>query len=268
MMRYAHDQGTLDGVAPLLMTASGFRPAFNSLTELSALPKMVNIARGQELPELVCIPSFINQLGPHQFLRIANEFDGKRTVSAISLPGFRDQELLPGSLSLAVEAIAEGITETMADKPFVLVGYSGGGYLAYGATEALERNGAAPVGLVLLDSFILNSDESTQLFSVVMSQLLSRDGAGMLIDDNHLVAMGAYMRMFSKEMPVSIETPSLLIQANEYLSDGTRDGRWPVTDSTVQVDGNHFTIIEQHAGSTAGAIEKWLSTIAQPRVGA
>jgi thioesterase domain-containing protein len=254
----------INDIIPLLMSASSFRPTFDSLQELSDQPRLASLASGPGLPELVCIPSFANGLGPHQFSRFAKVFDGGRAVSAISLPGFGEKALLPASLSLAVDAIIEAISQTMADKPFVLVGYSTGGYLAYAVAEALQDKGRAPAGVVLLDTYQL--DESARLFPTIMSRLLDGDHAQMLIDDDHLVAMGAYTRLVGEGVPSTVEAPSLLVQAGERLSDRTRDEGWRATDSTTEVAGNHFTMIEEHAESTARAVETWLSTIAQPRV--
>jgi acyl transferase domain-containing protein/acyl carrier protein len=259
LLRNARARNVLSDAVPILAGVSSIWPAFEELGSLPELPRVASIAKGPESPELICVPSFVNGLGPHQFLRLANALDGARTVSAISLPGFQTGELLPGSWSLAIEALAESVLRTAADKPFVLVGYSIGGAIAYGLAEKLESAGVAPAGLVLLDTYLSDSDELTQVFSSVMGQILDRDRNSLLIDDDHLVAMGAYMRLLGEWVPGSVAVRSLLVQASEALADEAPYERWQVADDIVQVQGDHFTIIEDHAEATALAVQAWLS---------
>ncbi len=259
MLRNAHDRGMFFDLAPLLVKASRFRPTYDSMEELSSSPHAVTIATGSALPQLICIPSFVNALGPHQFIRLSKAFAGTRTVAAMSLPGFHKGELLPGSSDLALQAIADSTAHLAAGKPFVLVGYSIGGALAYGVAEKLESNGVDPSGLVLLDTYLPADDEERVRVSLsAMAQILNGDSAHILINDDHLVAMGAYSRLMGEWVPGVVRAPSLLIQASEPLS-GVRDERWQVADDTVQVTSNHFTIIAEDADATARAIETWLA---------
>ncbi len=268
LLRHARDRGTLDEIAPVLMMASSFRPTFDSMEGSTELPRLSAIANGPEQPELICIPSFVNGLGPYQFLRLGREFDGRRPASVISLPGFKAGEPLPSSWSVAVQAIARAVAQAMGDRQFVLIGYSIGGALAYGAAKALEDDGVTPAGVVLLDTYLPQPDDPLGLFSTVMGALLARDDSHVLIDDNHLLSMGAYMRMLAEGMQGSITAPSLLISAEERLGDGARSEVWPVLDSVAHVQGNHFTVIEEHVQTTAAAIDTWLSEMTQPLLAA
>ena len=259
LMHHANDREMLGDALALVVQAACLRPTFDSLERVDGSFPPVKIASGSELPALICVPSFVNGLGPYQFVRIAGKLAGERTVLAAALPGFGDGELLPASWEVAIDALASSIARAASGKPFVLVGYSSGGLLAHSAVQALESRDIAPSGLVLLDTFLPNRDELAGALPLIMSTLLEKDRVQMFITDEHLIAMGAYARLVDEWLPGSITTPSLLIQARESLNGGEEGGRHTITDSVVQVAGNHFTILDEHAASVAQVIEAWLS---------
>jgi NAD(P)-dependent dehydrogenase (short-subunit alcohol dehydrogenase family)/thioesterase domain-containing protein/acyl carrier protein len=261
---HASEQKRLDDMVSVLMEASAFLPSFGSLDAISQLPRVRTIAGGSDAPELVCVPSFANPLGPYQFLRVAGALDGRRTVSVVSLPGLEGDEPLPASFSLACDAIAAAVEQMVADRPFVVVGYSTGGDIAHGVTEALERNGAAPVALVWLDTYLRDPSEPKRLFSAMISNLLGENRLDATIDDRQLLAMGAYMRMLHEETPISIDAPSVIFEADKNLTGEMSDEVRRMADSAIQVVGDHFTIIEDHAEATAMAIDEWLSKMTRP----
>jgi hypothetical protein len=98
----------------------------------------------------------------------------------------------------------------------------------------------------------------------MMGQLAGGERMTRVMDDRHILAMGAYIRMLSEAPSDAIDTPSLLVAASESLGGGMQSEVSRETDSTTPVVGNHFTIIEEHAETTAAAIDAWLSQMAQP----
>jgi acyl transferase domain-containing protein/surfactin synthase thioesterase subunit/acyl carrier protein len=263
MIERAAEHEMFDEVVSLLMGASKFLATFDAPDALSEPLRMASIARGQELPELICIPSIVNQLGPHQFLRIAGALEGKSNVSAVSLPGLDGHDRLPASLTVAADAIAAAVMRTVADRPYALLGYSTGGDIAHAVAQTLEHDGVAPVGFVWLDTYLIDHAEPPQLFSAMMRLLLEENrGAAEPLEDRQVLAMGAYMRMLDEGVEGTIEAPSLLIRADERLGGDMRDRMSRAADETIEVVGDHFTIVEEHAESTAMAIDAWLSEMA------
>jgi NAD(P)-dependent dehydrogenase (short-subunit alcohol dehydrogenase family)/acyl carrier protein len=254
----------LQEMVSVLMGASAFLPTFESVDDIAGAPRVRTVAHGPEdIPELVCVPSFANPLGPHQFLRLAGAFEGKRTVSVVSLPGLEGQgETLPGSLALASQVIAAAAVQAVEGRPFVLLGYSTGGDVARGVTEALEREGAAPLALTLLDTYMRDSAEPTRMFAAMMSHLLSETRVDTVVEDRQILAMGAYMRLLHEAAPISIDTPSIMVLAQESLGGDMGKELRLTADSTIDVAGDHFTIVEDHAESTALAIDARLSELA------
>jgi polyketide synthase 7 len=165
-----------------------------------------------------------------------------------------------------VDALAESVLRAAAREPFVLVGYSTGGALACSLAEKLERDGVDLAGLVLLDWYPLESEQLKQTLSLAMGRVLDRDHEYTSIDDGNLIAMGAYMRLFSDWAPTSIEAPSLLLRASEPRRNGAGPSLPHQADTVVEIRGTHFSILEQDARTAAAATEAWLAETIQPRL--
>jgi len=270
LLRSAHDLGSLPDFVPLITEASRFSPAFYSPGDLERPPSLVSLASG-EGTRLICVPSFLAGSGSHQFVRLAGCLDGVRSVSALALPGFRPGEPVPGSWNTLIESLAASTREAVGDDPFVLVSYSHGGAPAHALAHLLEDQGLLPSGLVMIDTYAPEAeDERNQLFIDVMGTILDKGHALLqeALDDDNLLAMGAYFRVGAEWDPVPITTPSMLIRASEPLGDAFEGGRlpaWQLPPEVVEVTGDHFGLIDESASCTAQAIDTWVrETIGEP----
>ncbi|HXC46616.1 MAG TPA: alpha/beta fold hydrolase, partial [Solirubrobacteraceae bacterium] len=262
LVRHAHKRGAVLESVPLLMEASRLLPAFDSAAELEQPPRCVRLSTGAAPPRVICIPTFLAGSGPHHFARFAKGLGGSRAVAACTLPGFRAGDLLPGSWSAVIDALAASVRAAVEDDPFVLVGYSIGGVVAHMLAERFESEGAPPAGVVLIDTYAPPGEaEMAQVLASVLGVLLSMDSELVAIDDHNLMVMGTYLRLFGEAQPASIETPSLLIRASEPLGEGLGAGLQRLAqqpDETVEVAGHHFGLIEEEAETTARATEAWI----------
>jgi thioesterase domain-containing protein len=97
----------------------------------------------------------------------------------------------------------------------------------------------------------------------VLSEALENDVYGFM-GDERLIAMAAYMRLFAGWEPQPIAIPTLLVSASEPMpilaDDADWHSSWALCDEVVDVPGNHFTMMEEHATSTAAAIDVWLES--------
>ncbi|MET7575699.1 SDR family NAD(P)-dependent oxidoreductase, partial [Streptomyces sp. NPDC005492] len=263
LIHHAHATQSLLEALPLLTEASRFRPAFTS----SALPDdgghVVKLASGDGLPKLVCVPSFMPGSGPHQFMRFADSFEGKRDVYACSLPGLRGTDEAPGSWRAAIDVLVASIRRAVGDDPFVLVGYSIGGVLAHSIAARFEADGAGPEGVVMLDTPTPTDEkEILGVFSLVMAEILDRGQGATVIDDAGWLAMGSYVRLLAERRPDRIGSPSLLIRAGRPLGESDDVSDWPawnVCDCQVEIAADHFSLIETESALTAEATERWLT---------
>ncbi|HEX8743561.1 MAG TPA: alpha/beta fold hydrolase, partial [Thermoleophilaceae bacterium] len=258
LLRHAHRERTTADAMPLLMHASSFRPAFQTPADLDEPPASVLLADGDP-PRMVCIPSFVAGSGPHQFARFAKALEEPRPVAALSLPGFGDGRPLPASWDAAIDLLAESALAAAEGGPFVIVGYSIGGAIGAAVTQRLEREREAPAGLILIDTHAPGA-ELVQVFGSVMGDLIERDHEYIALGDDDLIAMGAYMRLFPSDPSPALEAPSLLLRASRPLTSAGRPlPPWPFADADVEIDGDHFSIIEADAPAAASAAASWIA---------
>ena len=269
LLRHAHAHGAIVEAVSVLTEASRFAPGFGSADELDdASGYAVRLAAGDGGPALVCIPSFVVGSGPHQFVRFASHFDGERDVFACALPGCRGSEPAPASWRAAVDVLAESIRAAVGDEPCVLVGYSIGGVLAHAVAELLESDGAAPVGLVLVDTPATNAGEDMRhILSSVMTVLLDREQDTGAVDDAGWMAMLTYLRLLREWQPGRAVAPSLLLRAG-VREPGAIWPSWDAADEVAELASDHFALIEADAGATAAAVGHWLEVHVKRAIGA
>jgi thioesterase domain-containing protein/NAD(P)-dependent dehydrogenase (short-subunit alcohol dehydrogenase family)/acyl carrier protein len=263
MLRQAGELGAAGEFMGLLMEASRFRPSFASAAELRRAPSLVRLSSGERQPGLVCFSSILSISGPHQYARFAAGFRGRRDVWALGAPGFLADEQLPASKEAVIEAQAQAVVRHADGGPFVLLGHSSGGMLAHAVAARLESDGVAPEAVVLIDIYSHDDDAIVGIQPGLAEGMNERQESYVPVDDTRLLAMGGYFRLFGDWKPQPISTPTLLVRAGERLFDWSRDGDWrsywALEHTAVDVPGNHFTMMERHADTTARAVDDWLA---------
>ena len=264
----AAQAGRAEEIMNLIGVLAGLRPAFSSRSDLGDMPGPVPISRGPAVPRLICLSSFFGRSGAHEYARFAAGFRGIREVSALPAPGFAAGELLPASVDALVGVHAVTISEAAGDMPFVLVGHSSGGLIAHAVANYLEDNGITPSAIVLLDTYAPERKEfaRTEYWSAVLGAVMGdseqwRDDG----EDAWLTAMAHY---FSLDWRCMRRTaiPTLLVRAAEPLGVSAESGDWESLSWTysgsvtvIDVPGNHFTMMTDHAATTAQAVSEWLA---------
>ena len=258
MFRRAHRLGRLEDGVALVEAAAKLRPRFGLSHAEEQAPAVLRLSEGSEEPILICVPSVIATAGPHEFTRFARGFEGRREVGAISNPGYAPGDLLPSSIEAAAATQAVAVERYAAGRPFVLVGYSTGGLLAYAAADQCARDGVGPAAVVLVDSY--PADAMDRLTVPVLERMLEAGRAQPELTDETLTAMVAYLGMLREWHPPAPASPTLLVTAAQHLTGaaGMNGATWPYRDATVEVAADHLTILEEHADSSGRAIEEWL----------
>ncbi|HZB50293.1 MAG TPA: thioesterase domain-containing protein, partial [Mycobacteriales bacterium] len=185
----------------------------------------------------ICFPPIVTPAGAEQLVRFAAPFRGERAVWALPHPGFGRDEPLPATLAVLLRRHAELALRCAADRPPVLVGYSSGGWVARAVAGQLAGLGRAPLAVVLLDAFSLGAADAAGVFDELMAAQAVRSGpAGALGEE--LTAMGWYLALV--ERTAAPEPPA------------------GVT-ATVEVPGDHVSMLTDHAAATAAAVESWVA---------
>ncbi|MCF2527157.1 acyltransferase domain-containing protein [Yinghuangia sp. KLBMP8922] len=261
--------------AEVIMAAAGLRDFFGTGERAAHAKPVLRLATGDGGPAIVCFPSVSAISGPHEYARFAQAFHGERDVFVLQTPGFAVGEALPRDAEAIIRLHADSVREAVGDAPFIVVGRSMGGCIAHAVTRELEAQGLAPLGVALVDTFPIDTPLEPGMdwwLPAMIDGMLGRIAQyDMWLDDTNLSTMGLYQRIFADWKPQPIAAPTLVAQANEPI-DGTPDdldgdadwhAYWPLPHDLIPVDGDHFTVLEDHAGDTARAVAAWADGLAR-----
>lgn len=272
LVRQARECETADELTDLIMAASKSRATFVFPPEPDVAPRPVRLCQGpaqrngSPYAELICFPSVVMS-GPYQLARFAKSFHGVRTVSVLPTPGFAEGERVPATLDVAIRTQAAAIQRHSDGRPFALVGYSSGGLFAHAVGAHLERIGVSPTAVVLLDTAPVHGENAADVLPAVIAGVVERDKTFALMTDGRLTAMGAYLRLLADFEPTTATVPTLLIRAADAKSGIAASeepgARWEFSHQVLQVPGDHFSILEDYAESTARVVLSWLTTLGE-----
>ncbi|SER42581.1 type I polyketide synthase [Actinokineospora terrae] len=259
LYREAMRTGRVSEFLKFLGDAAKFRPAADRLTEITSPARRVALANGDAPGLLLCCSGLTAGGGPHEFARLAAALRGKREVAAIPLLGYARDDLLPSTQEVALDWLADAVP---TDTPVYLLGHSGGATLAHSLASRLAALGRPPAGLVLVDIYPLDHPVMTEWAGELSEGVFERRDQYVPMDDARLTAMAWYGRLFWQVPDPEPAIPTLLVRAAEPLGEATGEWRssWPGS-STVDVQGNHFTMMSEHAGSTAAAVHHWIAAL-------
>ncbi|MFD7548698.1 type I polyketide synthase [Streptomyces sp. NPDC059816] len=263
-------RGKSDEAIDLLKNTSALRPEFHTPAELRSSeepPSLLRINTHDEAPELVCFGSVVALGGGHQYARFVNRFRGTYGSSTLSAPGFLPGQRLPSSMAPMLAYQAEEIIERLGrDRRLVLLGSSSGGTVAHGVAAELEARGVQPAAVVLLDTYLSSNKAMTQFNDVLLSGMFDREDQAVPMDGTRLTAMGKYFRILDDYTPPEVAAPVLLVRASNPLGEsaptvGDWRSSWPGAHTVLDVPGDHFSMMEQHADTTAATVSDWLAAL-------
>ncbi|MEV0610941.1 SDR family NAD(P)-dependent oxidoreductase [Polymorphospora rubra] len=273
LYRRANELGRYEDGFDLLRAAARLRPGFPTGGDATDVPSPVVLSRGDRGPGLVCFTSPLADQSPHQYSRLAAAIRGVRDLCVVQAPGFTADERLPDSLMAVVAAQAAAIRQWQADVPAVLVGHSSGGWFAHAVARHLEETGTPAAGVVLLDTLLPGDGVMVSLRSLWAQTVVERPESAARLDYIRLSAMAAYADFFVPWTPEKVATPTLFLVAEEAVSaesvvdpDAVRE-QWQLEGEPVVVAGNHWSMMEEHAVSTARVIEEWITRVCAVETG-
>jgi acyl carrier protein len=251
----------------LLRSVANLRPSFTGTEDAGELPAPVTMAEGPARTRLICLATPMATGGVHQHARLVTRFRGNRPVSAIPLLGFGIGESLPSTPDAAVEVVARSVLDAAQGDPFVLLGYSSGGSLAYSVAGLLEAQGVRPDGVVMLDTFSVHGDGAGLPLDELAMGVLDKESSYGRFDSARLSGMGRWFDLMPKLTLTEIAAPVLFVQCAEPFFGGAPDNDgWrakPVYPAHTlhAISADHFSVVEDKADQTAEAVEDWLSEL-------
>ncbi|HWO22085.1 MAG TPA: thioesterase domain-containing protein, partial [Kofleriaceae bacterium] len=232
----------------------------------------VQLAHGTgALASLLCLPPILPGASTRiTYAPLASCLSGRRAVWGLSNPGQGSGgagEHLPLDRAAVVAAYVERVQEAAAGGPFALVGLSSGGWLAHALAHHLERIGLSPMALVLVDTYQMD-ELSPGIISVLLDSWLTKVLRVLPTTDDDFTSYDWYAGLFADWTPTPIAAPTLFLRATEPAP-GLEHARttrgddwrpsWSQPHTLVEAPGNHFTVLTEHAGSTAQIIHDWLA---------
>ncbi len=229
------------------------------------VPRSERLATGIKRPSIVAIPSIAALSGTHQFLGFAKYLRDMRNLYAVTVPGFLAGERLPASIDVAVEAEASAVRRYIEDGPIVLVGMSAGGMLAYAVARHLEdTEGPVIAGVVLLDSYPFGKDSDDTLAYSMLKRMFQERDLRRYLTETRLTAMAWYMKLLMDWEVSEVNAPTLMVRPSEPMQGMSAEGewktQWPHPHDSVEVPGDHWTMMMESDISTAQAMEEWISS--------
>ncbi|MEV4927504.1 SDR family NAD(P)-dependent oxidoreductase [Streptomyces roseoverticillatus] len=246
----------------LLMTASLAVPVFDGAAGAQHALAPLELAAGDGSPLLVCLPGFSPRFGVPWYGALASCFAGEREVVELQHPGVADGDAVPRDWQTLVDLHAATVRRRVGDRPYAVVGYSMGGCPAHSVAARLAATGRPPAGLVIVDTYRVTPErEAEPWLSGMLARLALDMGEAFdtAVDDLSMAALGAYTRMTRGWRPEPADVPTLLVRAAERLPEFPA-ASWPSPHDTVTVPGDHWSMNEEHAPTTAEAIRSWLDS--------
>ncbi|MEV0223804.1 type I polyketide synthase [Streptomyces sp. NPDC050704] len=261
----------------MLVTASRVLPTFDAAeSRAHALPPVRRAAGTGRRPVLVFLsgyhPPFAVPGG--EFAGFHRCFDGDSDVLELAHPGLGAGTAVPADREVLARTHAETVLRHVGDRPFVLVGASTGGAVTHAVTRRLEDLGMPPAGQVLLDTYLVDDDNSGKDWLTALPAAV----APRLYEDAGVAAMGAYTGIFMGWDPEPVDTPTLLVRASrptpEMAADPDLDPQpdedgwratWPLPHERVEVPGDHLTLLQEDARTTASAVRTWIDSLGLDR---
>ncbi|MER6831801.1 type I polyketide synthase, partial [Streptosporangium sp. NPDC000563] len=267
-------QSEFAAAAELIGVVSHLRSSFGTTEAAEHVVAPLLLASGDAPITLVCFPAVSAISGPHEYARFGHAMRGERDVHVVPSPGYAPDDLLPDSEETFIRMHADTVEKLVGDGPFVILGRSMGGCIAHSVAAELESRGTPAAGLVLIDSYPIESPTLEGMrdwwLAAMLTGMVERiERYQMVWSDASLTTMGAYGRILADWQPKPIDARTLVVRAREPLRGtvvdptGRLDWRafWPLPHETVDVPGDHFTVLEEHSETTVAAVREWIDAL-------
>ena len=263
------DRVSTDGVErymEILAAAADRRASFDAARPLRNLPRGARLADGPEPMTVVLLASAGPLSGPYDYVKLARSLGRSFGVIGFPLPGFVEGEQLPASVDALTGAYARAIEVEGLERPYVLAGHSSGGWIAHALAAHLNEIGAAPSAAILLDAYMPFSSGLRGILPAILRGAYEAAQESPTMATARLTAMAHYSGLFADWRPEADGFSTVVVEAEERETSlgASPTGEWDeigACDLALTAPGNHFSMIDEHAASTARVIEGALADL-------
>jgi thioesterase domain-containing protein/acyl carrier protein len=246
----------------LLLNVARLRPMFADRSQLPNPPALLPLVTGAAELRLVCVNPITPATGAHVYYQFAARWPGEEGMSALPVPGFATSEQLPVDAAALVTLQAQTVLEHVGNAPFVMLGTSSGGLLAHEVARHLCELGRPPRAVVMLDTYTFHHPYLKMNDEAFSKIIYDRSYSVVPIDSTRLSAFMWIRELFVAWNPQPLPVPTMLVRATEAMRPEMAVGDWQTklngVAAVVDVPGNHFSMMEEHAETTTRAIYDWL----------
>ncbi|MEO6086727.1 MAG: SDR family NAD(P)-dependent oxidoreductase, partial [Umezawaea sp.] len=257
--RVIRAKGAAEGMA-MRFLASYSLPVFTAADRTAHAVRPRRTSTGDQRPTVVFLDSYVS-FTPGSSPRLVKEFGSD--VHVLDHPGMVGDPVVPDSVGTLALVHAEAIRE-LGDASVVLVGHCTGGVVAHAVATALTGMGAAPAGLVLLDTHLPEDSRNDQRQSALVAEAadMSEEYFTELCTDAVILAGGAYARLFDEWRPDPVPVPTVLVRAEVQSGPVPR---WPLPHDVIDVPGDHLSMLDLHADTTMTVVRDWMDELSRKR---
>ncbi|MEY9911166.1 acyl transferase domain-containing protein/thioesterase domain-containing protein/acyl carrier protein [Catenulispora sp. MAP12-49] len=249
----------------LLLNVARLRRMFADESQIPDAPAAMPLATGSGDLRLVCVNPISPATGAHIYYQFAALWPGTERVSALPAPGFTAGEPLPADAAALISLQARTVLDHVGDAPFVLLGTSSGGMLAHEIARHLCGLGRPPRAVAMLDTYTLRHAYLEIGREEFLEIIYDRSYSVVPVDSTRLSAYMWLTEFFADWSPEPLPIPTLLARATEplrpELGTGTWQTRLDTVSAVVDVPGNHFSMMDEHAATTARSVHDWLGML-------
>jgi thioesterase domain-containing protein len=198
----------------------------------------------------------------------------------ISSERFGDRKRCFANLEEMAQSYLKALDPLVGERPLILGGFCTGGAVAYEMAQQLKRSGKKINGLVLIDSYKIQSFGSQESRDAASSALLNNIGvdSDSILGKRITYEMEKNRRLVANYKPTPHDGPTLLVQCGKFDEDDVNREHlqrltpqlngWAtklnnLTLTQVQLDASHKTIMndEVHVRAVGDAISSFVESL-------
>jgi NADPH:quinone reductase-like Zn-dependent oxidoreductase/acyl carrier protein len=265
LFRQAYDAGNVEPGMELLLSVARLRRTFTDRAQAGPAPRPVRLVTGRDGgPHIVFCNPILPMTGAHLLSSFVSALPAGTGVSALSAPGFVAAESLPADFAGWVDWTAATVAEHVGDGPLVMAGWSSGGVVAHATARRLAELGTPPAAVVMFDTYIPRALPAGMRQAIVTTMLERADGI-VPIDHVRLSAWAWLWGLSEPWEPEPLAVPTMLVRASEPVGPVSPGEEWRTTlagcSATVDVPGDHYSLMEDFAAATARVVNNWLEPL-------